>query len=82
MRGNPRDSGLDCETRCGGTPDDEPDPIDVPKLVRAMGVLVEVCELVLNRESYQGTGEPWPWLFDEVRAALTAAGYPQKGENR
>jgi hypothetical protein len=33
----------------------------------------DVCLAILDRHNYQGTGEPWPSLFETVRAALAKA---------
>jgi hypothetical protein len=49
---------------------------DADLLVAAAPDLLEACRAVLDRHNYQGTGEPWPRLFEIVRAAVKKAESP------
>jgi len=43
------------------------------KLIAAAPDLLAVCKMVLDRHSYQGTGEPWSDLFKAAREAIAKA---------
>lgn len=42
-------------------------------LVESRAELLAACEAALDRHNYQGTGEPWPSLFETLRAAVEKA---------
>lgn len=42
----------------------------IVRCVNAAEEMAEALRHVVNRENYQGTGEPWPHLFEKVRTAL------------
>ena len=43
------------------------------RLIAAAPKLLAACQAVLDRHNYQGTGQPWPELFRQVRAAVADA---------
>lgn len=45
----------------------------IVRAVNSHDDLLAVCRAVLDRHSYQGTGEPWPALFEAARAAVAKA---------
>jgi hypothetical protein len=59
--------------------DDMPEGVDFEhykrwcRMFAAAPDLLAACEAVLDRHNYQGTGEPWSHLFDQVRAAVRKA---------